>query len=90
MKKMEEEVMDKYKVEDGKRESPSDEEVPPSNKEKCVKQNIKTRKCGEDYFFLVQRIQFAAFAKQTGGVKRRRGDEAAGKNDYYERSEKEK
>ena len=52
--------------------------------------NIKIRKCGQDYSFLVQRIQFAAFAKQTGGVNRRRGDEAAAKNDYYERSEKEK
>ena len=52
--------------------------------------NIKTRKCGEDYFFLVQRIQLAAFAKQTGGVNRRRGDEAAAKNDDYERSDKEK
>ena len=48
---------------------------------------IKTRKCGR-LLFLVQRIQFAAFAKQTGGVNRRRGDEAAVKNDYCERSDK--
>ena len=34
---------------------------------------------------LVQRIQFAAAAKQAGGVNRRRRDEAAAKNEDYER-----
>ena len=39
-------------------------------------------------FLLVQRIQFAAFAKQAGGVNRRGGDEAAAKDGYHEISDK--
>ena len=40
-------------------------------------------------FLFVERIQLAAFAKQTGGVNRRGGDEAAAKDGYHERSDKE-
>ena len=40
-------------------------------------------------FLLFQRVQLAATAKQAGGVDGRRGDEAAAKNGYHERSEKE-
>ena len=63
------------------RERPSDVEV---------KQKYKNKKVWGRLLFFVQRIQLAAFATQTGGVNRRRGDEAAAKNDYYERSDKEK
>ena len=58
-----------------------------AQKQKIQNKGVVRRLLGKN-FFLVKRIQFAASARKTGGVNRRRGDEAAAKNDYYERSEK--
>ena len=61
MKKMEEEVMDKYKVEDGKREAFRCRGAPLEWRRVRKNKNTK-RKCGEDYFSLfrensLQRLQ---------------------------------
>ena len=68
-------------------------EVPPWNGGGCAKTENTEQESGEKIagqeFFFVQRIQFAAFAKQTGVNRRRGGAEAAAKNDLYERSDKE-
>ena len=49
---------------------------------------MERRLLGEN-FLLVQRIQFAASAEQSGGANRRRGDETTAKDGYHERSDQE-
>ena len=61
--------------------------------EGAQKQKIQTKKvepkiAGQE-FVLVERVQLAASAMQAGGVNGRRRDEAAAKNDDYEKSDKE-
>ena len=61
--------------------------------ESAQKQEIQNKKVARRLlgknFLLVQRIQLTASANQAGEVNRRRGDEAAAENGYYERSDKE-
>ena len=56
-----------------------------STQKQDMKLESGEKTAGQD-FFIVLRRQFAAFAKQAGGVNRRGGDEAAPKDGYHERS----
>ena len=58
-----------------------------TQEQKIHNKKVVRRSLGEN-FLLVQKIEFAASAKQAGGVYRR-GDEAAAMDDYHERSGKE-
>ena len=72
---MEEEVLDKYKVEESKRGALKGRGDPLVWRKVRKNERYKIRKCGEDCwarFFLVLRIQLGAFAKQAGGVGERR------------------
>ena len=57
-------------------------------KQEMQNKKVERRLLGKNCLFVL-RIQFAASAKQAGGVDGRRGDEAAAKNGYHERSDKE-
>ena len=59
-----------------------------TKKQEIYNFKVVSRLLGKN-FILVYRIQLAAFAKQAGGVNRRGGDEAAAKDGYHERSDKE-
>ena len=84
--RMEEEVLDKYKVEKSERGALQGG----GNTLERERLNLKVerRLLGKNFLF-VWRIQLAAFAKQTGGVNRRGGDEAAAKDGYHDRSDQE-
>ena len=89
--RIEEEVPDKYKVEEGKREFRG--RVTPLEWRRVRKnKKYRIRKWREDSWariFSLFRKQLAASAKQAGGANGRRRDEAAAKNGDYERSDKE-
>ena len=72
---------------------PSKAEVTPWNREEYaetgdIRLKRVRRLLGENFLF-VQRIQFAASAKQAGRVNGLRRDEAATKNEDYEGCDKE-
>ena len=81
--KIEGEVLNKYKVEDSKREAFKGRGAPLEWRRvrRCKKYRIKSGEkiSGQELRF-VQRVQLAAAAKQAGGVSGRRRDEAAAKN----------
>ena len=89
--RMEEEGLNKYKVEDSKKRG---FQRCSSGKEKgAQKQEIQSKKVvrrllGKKFLF-VWRIQLAPSAEQAGGVNGRGRDEAAAKNGDYERSDKD-
>ena len=86
--RMEEEVLDKYRVE-GSKKGPTKEGMEKSaKKQETQNKEVERRLLGET-FLLVQRIQFAATAKQARGANRRGGYEAAAKDGHHERSDKE-
>ena len=91
--RMEEEVLDKYKVKDSEREACKGRGRPAGVEAWAQKQEIQNKKVVRrllgKYLRLVLRVQLAASAKQAGGVNGRRRDEAAAKNGDYERSCKE-
>ena len=91
--RMEEDVLDKYKVEKSERGTFKGRGTPLEWRRVRRNKRYKIRKWREDcwarIFSLLREIQLAAFAKQTGGVNRRGGDEAAAKDGYHERSDKE-
>ena len=90
---MEEEVLDKYIVEESKRDTFRGRGTTFEWRRVRKNKRHKIRKWREDCWtriFFVLRIQFAASAKQAGGVNGRRRDEAAATNDVHERSDKEK
>ena len=90
--RMEEEVLDKYKVEESKKGAFKGRGDPRNGKEAAEARNIileSGEKTAGQEFFLVERIQFTAFAKQAGGASRRGGDEAAAKDGHHEISDKE-
>ena len=84
--RMEEEVLDKYKVEESKkgafkgRSNPMEKSA---QKQEIRNKKVKRGLLGET-FLLVQ-----ASAKQAGGANRRGGDEVAAKDGNHGRSEKE-
>ena len=84
--RMEEEVLDKYKVEESKREAFRGRG--PSLEWRRVRKNKEYRKrlweedCWARNFLFVERVQFAASTKQAGGDNGRRRDEAVSKNGY--------
>ena len=86
--RMEEEVLDKYKVEESKRGSFKGRGDPLELRKVSKNKRYKIRKVERrllgNNFLLVQRIQFAVFAKQAEGVNKRGGDEAAAKDGYHE------
>ena len=89
--RMEEEVQDKYKVEESKREACRGrgallEWRRVRKKQEIQNKNVERRLLGK-HFLLDKRIQLTEFAKQTRGVDRRGGDEAAAKDGYHERSD---
>ena len=61
---------------------------PGAQKQEIQNKKVERRLLGKNLRF-VQRVQLAATAKQAGGVKGRRRDEAAAKNEDYETSDKE-
>ena len=89
---MEVEALDKYKVEDSKREAFRGRGGPWTGRVRRNKEiqnkKVERRLLGKN-FLLVQRMQLAASAKQAGGVNGRRRDNAEAKNEDYERSDKE-
>ena len=85
---MEEEVLDKYKVEESKREAFRGRGAP-LGMEKSMRDKTVGRRLSGTNFLFVQRIQTAASAKQAGGANGRGRDEAAAKNGDHARSEKE-
>ena len=93
VEKMEEAVLNKYKGEESKKEAfegrgaPLDWRGVRKNK-KYRRKKVMRRLLGKNFLF-VQRIQLPASAKQAGGVNGRGRDEAAAKNDDYERSDEE-
>ena len=86
--RIEEEVLDKYKVEESKREAFKGRGAPlewrrvRGSKKYRIKE-WRRRLLGKSLLF-VQREKSTAFAKQAGGVGGRRRDEAAAKIDDYE------
>ena len=83
--KMEEEVVDKYKVEDSKKRGLQRQRRPAgleggAQKQEIQKKKVERRLLGKN-LRLVQRAQLAAAAKQAGGVGGRRRDEAAAKDE---------
>ena len=92
--RMEVEVLDKYKVEDSKREafkgrSAQLEWRRDAQKQERQNKKVERRLLGQN-LRLVQRMQLATTARQAGGVGgRRRRDESAAKSRDYERSDKE-
>ena len=85
--RMDEEVLDKYKVEDSKREAYKGRGGPLEWRRVRRSRKYRIRKwrilLGKN-LRLVQRVQHAASAKQAGGVNGRRREEAAAKNEDYE------
>ena len=91
--RMEQEVLDKYKVEDSKREAYKGRGAPLEWRRVCRSKKYRIRKWwrrlpGKNLRF-VQRVKLAASAKQAGGVNGGARDEAAAKNENYERSDEE-
>ena len=92
------EVLDKYKVEESKKRSffkgvealPwTGEEYARTREQEVRNKRVERRLLGSILFSLFRKesIRFVALAKQAGGVNRRRGDEAAAKDGYHERSD---
>ena len=88
--RIQEEVLDKHKVEESKREvfrgGGALLEWRRVRKNKKYRRRKWEKTAGQEFFFVL-RLQLAASAKQAGGVNGRRRDEAAAKNDEYERSD---
>ena len=86
-------MLNKYKVEESNREAFKGRSAPLECKR--VRKNKKysiskvVRRLPGKILLLVWTIQLAASAKQAGGVNGRRGEEAAAKNGYHERSDEE-
>ena len=90
--RIEEEVLDKYKVEESHLEAFRGRGAPLEWRKVRKARNFEKesgRRLLCKIFLLVGRIQPAASAKQTGRVVGRGRDEAAAKNGYHERSDEE-
>ena len=87
--RLEDEVLDKYIVEDSKREAykgrgPAGVEAC-AQKQEIQNEKVERRPLGKNLRF-VQRVQPAASAKQAGGVNKKGRDEAAAKNEDYKKN----
>ena len=81
--RMEQEVLDKYKVEDSKREA-TRWNGGLLAEARTTEKKLGRRLLGKSLLPCSERVQPAASAKQAGRINGRRRDEAATKNEYYE------